>query len=156
VVLFQINSGVGALPPDPLRIVNPVDLVTLALAGVTFLGFWPTFRNVNRALIGIAVALPPVGAAVLLATSLAGRSSVMAAGLVIAFLMLRCQADRSLAYLGLLANALLLVGDFGTGESPSPVVTALVAVGYVLLAVWFLPIGARTRGSVRSRLTALP
>lgn len=50
---------------------------------------------------------------------------------------------KSLAYLGISANALLLVGDVATGDSSAPLVAALVAVGYVLLLAWFALVGLR-------------
>jgi hypothetical protein len=146
IVLFQINARVGALPADPLRAFNALDVAVLVLVGLTFLGFWPVLGRVNRIWIAIAVALPFAGIAVLLVTNLAGRSSVMGAGLVIAFLMLESRAFKPLAYPGILANALLLAGDLATGGSRAPVVAALVGVGYVLLTAWFLLIGARLLG----------
>lgn len=150
-VLFQINARVGALPADPLRVVNPLDVVVLVLVGVTFLGLWPDLGRVNRIWISIAVALPFVGIALLLVTNQAGRSSVMGAGLVVAFLMLKRRALKPLAYLGIPANALLLAGDLATGGSRAPVVAALVGVGYVLLIAWFVLIGARLLGWGRSQ-----
>ena len=63
------------------------------------------------------MAFPFVGIAVLLATNQAGRSSVMGAGLVIAFLMLKRRTFKPLATLGILANTLLLGGDLATGGS---------------------------------------
>jgi hypothetical protein len=74
----------------------------------------------------------------------------MGAGLVIAFLMLKSRAFKPLGYLGIVANALLLVGDFATGGSRDPFVATLVGVGYVLLIAWFLLIGARLLNSVLS------
>ena len=38
VVLFQMNSGLGSLPSNPLRVGNPLDFAVLALVGLTFLG----------------------------------------------------------------------------------------------------------------------
>jgi len=146
VVLFQLNSGVGSVSLDSLRVFNPLDVAALVLVGVTFLGLGPTLVRVNRIWMGIAVALPFVGIAVLLATNLAGRSSAMAAGLVIAFLMLKSRAFKSLGYLGILANVLLLVGDFATGGSSAPVVAAVVGAGYILLLVWYVWIVARLLG----------
>jgi hypothetical protein len=95
----------------------------------------------------IAVAMPFAGIALLAITRLAGRSTVMGAGLVIAFLMLRGTGfSRPLAYTGILANAFLLVADLATGTPLAPLVAALVGVGYVLLVAWFLLIGVRLLG----------
>lgn len=147
VVLFQINAGLGALPADPLRVPNAIDFGILVLAGVTFLGLWSTLAH--RVWMGVAVVLPFAGIGVLLATGLAGRSSLMAAGLVVAALMLTKPSFRPLAYLGLAANALLLVADFATTGSRAPVIAGSVALGYVLLIAWFVLIGVRLLRSGR-------
>ena len=148
IVLFSLNAGTGGLPADPLRVLNPLDFAVLVLVGVAFLGLRPALgANTNRRIwTAIAAAIPFVGIAILLATKLAGRSSVMGAGLVIAFLMLKSRAFKPLAHLGILANALLLGGDLATGGSRAPFTAALVGMGYVLLIAWFLLIGARLLG----------
>jgi hypothetical protein len=118
VVLFEINAGAGQLPPDALRVFNPLDVTVLLLVGVAFVSLWPVLGRVSRILIVIAAGLPFIGIALLLVTSQAGRSSVMGAGLVIAFLMFKSGGlGRPVVYLGMLANALLLAGDFATGTS---------------------------------------
>lgn len=152
VVLFQINAGSGQLPTDPLRIFNPLDLGILVLVGLTFASFWPVTGRVSQILLAIALGLPFVGIAVLLLTNQAGRSSVMGAGLVIAFLMFKSGwLSRTVVYLGMLANALLLVGDFATGTSAKPVIAALLAVGYVSLTVWFAVVGVKMLRSKPAR-----
>lgn len=141
IVLFELNAGVGSLPVDPLRILNPLDLAILALAGVTFLGLWPVLGRTSRSWASIVVALPFAGIAVLLVTQWAGRSALIGAGVVVGFLMLERAGLRPLGYLGLLANALLLAGDLATSTFRAPVVAALVGVGYLLLLAWFLRVG---------------
>lgn len=141
VVLFELNAGFGGLPADPLRFLNPLDVAILLLAGITFLGLWPALGKISRIWTSIAIALPFAGIAVLFVTQLAGRSALMGAGLVIAFLMLKSAHFRSLGYAGLLANALLLAGDLATGTSRAPLVAVLVGVGYLLLLAWFLVVG---------------
>ncbi len=143
VVLFQLNAGAGDLPVDPLRVVNPIDFGALILVGITFLGLCPMFGKTHRLWMTVAVALPFAGIAVFLVTHEAGRSAVMAAGLVLAYPMLKSPAFKPLANLGILANAFLLVGDFATGDSRALVVAAFIGVGYVLLIAWFLLIGRR-------------
>ncbi len=149
VVLFDLNAGIGGLPVDPLRVLNPIDLAVLVLVGVAFLGLGPALGH--RIWIGIASALPFAGIVILLITHLAGRSAVMAAGLVIGFVMLASRTWKPLAYIGILANLFLLTGDFATTGSRVPVVAALVGVGYVLLIAWFLMIGMSLLELGRSR-----
>jgi hypothetical protein len=135
IVLFRMN--VGQLGFDSLRTLNPVDFAALALVGLTFLGMWPLLARGRKIWASLAVALPFIGIPLLLVTHLTGRSAVMGAGLIVSFLMLRTPGFRTAGYLGIAANVALLVGDFGTTGSPMPVVAVALAVGYVLLLVWF-------------------
>lgn len=147
VVLIELNAGTGSLPADPLRVLNPIDFAVLVLVGITFLGLPPGVWRQRRAWWIVAVVLPFAGIALFAVTSLAGRSSVMGAGLIVAFLMLKgTDFRRPLAYLGILANAFLLIGDFATGTAWSPLVTVIVTIGYVLLVAWFPLIGALLLG----------
>lgn len=138
VVLLGINASVGAVSPGTLRAINTVDVVVLVLTAVTFLGFWPGPGKPHRIWMGVAIALPLAGIAVLLATGLAGRSGLMGGGLVLALLMLGDRALRPLGTVGIAANSLLLVGDFATSGSSVPVVAILAAAGYLLLLAWFV------------------
>jgi hypothetical protein len=65
--------------------------------------------------------------------------------------MLTSRGFMSAGIVGLLANLLLLIGDVATSDSRAPVVAAAVAVGYVLLVVWFVAIGVHLLGGRRSR-----
>lgn len=147
VVLFEINAGAGGLPVDPLRVLNPLDFAVLLLVGFTFLGLPPQDWHRSRVWWIIAVVLPFAGIALFAITRLAGRSAVMGAGLVIGFLMRKGPGlQRPLAYLGIVANALLLIADFATGTAWSPIVAVIVSIGYILLVAWFPLIGALLLG----------
>lgn len=137
VVLFQINSGFGSLPSDPLHLLNPLDVALLALVGLTFLGLWPALGRQHRIWTGIAIVLPFAGITLLLVNGLEGRSALMSAGLVIAVLVLASgRRGWLLASIGLAANVLLLAGDLGTDVLAGGLVAASVGVGYVLLLAW--------------------
>ena len=142
-VLVGINSASGGVALVTLHVVNPVDILILVLGALAFSGFWPGPARPHRLWMGLAIGLPLVGIAVLLATGLAGRSGLMGGGLVLASLMLGGAATKLLGYVGILANALLLVGDFGTVGSRSVLLAAIVGVGYALLVVWVLWMAAR-------------
>jgi hypothetical protein len=131
------------LPPDPLRAFNPLDVVLLALAAAAVLGSWRVLPRANRAWRYLSVGLPFAGVALLLATHMAGRSSLMGAAFVVSLFMLRDAELRGLGVLGVVANALLFVGDLGTGSSTQPVVAVVVAVGYLLLLGWFALVAVR-------------
>ncbi len=141
VVLFQINAGIPGLPPEPLLVFNPLDIVVLTLAGLTFLGLRPHLRHMIWT--GLAIALPFAGIAVLFLTGEAGRSGLMGGGLVISFVMLADRRFKPLGYLGIVANGLLFAGDLLTTGSPAPGVAAVLASGYVLLIAWFALIAVR-------------
>jgi hypothetical protein len=139
VVLFQMNSGIGSLPPNPLHILNPLDGALLALVGLTFLGLWPVLSGQHRNWTAIAIALPFIGIPLLLTTGLQGRSAVMGAGVLISALMFVSRNRRRvLGSIGLLANVLLLASDFGTGALAGGLVAPAVAVGYLLLLGWYV------------------
>jgi hypothetical protein len=144
VVLFQINAGAGELPPGPLRVFNPLDVTILVLVGVTLASLGRDLGRGSMILKIVAAGLPFVGIAVLVITGQAGRSSVMGAGLVMALLMFMSgRLGKPLAYFGLVANALLLAGDFATGTSARPFIAAVIAVGYLMLILWFALVGVR-------------
>jgi hypothetical protein len=89
VVLFQVNSGVGSIPSEPLHIVNWLDVAILVLVAIALVGFWPGPGRPHRVWMAIAVALPVLGIPLLLVTQQAGRSGVLGGGIVNAVLMLR-------------------------------------------------------------------
>ena len=93
----------------------------------------------------IAAVIPFLGIVLLIVTKIAGRSGVMGAGLVISFVMVRSNTfGKGIAFMGILANALRLVGDFGTAaNSHSDIVAILLGIGYVLLMTWYFLIGRR-------------
>lgn len=137
-VLFGINAGLDGMSFDALSVVMAIDIVALALAGIAFAGFWPGPGKPHRIWMGLAILLPLAGIAVLLATGLSGRSGLMGGGLVFSVLLVGSRTFRPLGYLGAVANLLLLIGDFATSGASSAFVASLVAVGYVVLAIWFV------------------
>lgn len=135
-VLVGINAGYGGVAPASLRVVNPVDIAALVLTSVAFAGFWPGPGRPHKVWMALAIGLPLAGIGVLLATGLAGRSALMAAGIVLSCLMLADHTVRSLGYVGIAANFLVLVADFATVGRSIPV-AGLVGIGYLLLLAWF-------------------
>lgn len=142
VVLFQINGGLGSLPEDALRLLNPIDIAILAAVGVAYLGLWPGPVRPHRFWMVVAAALPFAGIVVLLISGQSGRSAVMNAGIVVAILFAVGRAWL-LAGLGIAANGALLVGDFVAGDAAQPPIAVLFGAGYVLLVAWFVALGAR-------------
>lgn len=135
VILFQIN--LGRVDYDSLKVLNPLDFLILLLVGMTLVGLWPVLARGKKVWISIAVAQPFLGIVLLIVTHLLGRSAVMGGSLVAALLMLRTPGCKSVGWLGVTANVLLLVGDFGTTGSEVPPLAVCLGIGYLLLLVWF-------------------
>ncbi|MHB0876106.1 MAG: hypothetical protein ACYC5O_08685 [Anaerolineae bacterium] len=145
IVLLKLNAGFDGVSFDLLTGPNLLDVAILVLVGTTYLGLYAALRQTSKLWSAIAVAMPFLGIVVFVATRLSGRSGVMGGGLVMSLVILRSGVfGRAIAILGIVANVLLLVGDFGTtGGSSSVIVAITLAIGYVLLTVWFFLIGRR-------------
>ena len=144
-VLFKLNAGFEETTFEDLHGLNALDMVILALVAVTYIGLCIALRHIRRVWSIIAAALPILGILIFVATKLAGRSGVMAAGLIISLLMLRSEIfGKMTAFIGTLACLFLLAGDFGTSENAhSAFVAILMGAGYVLLTIWFFLIGGK-------------
>jgi len=136
-VLFGVNAGYGDVSRDTLRAVQPVDVLLLLLAGVTYTGFWPGPGVDHVVWMTLAIAQPLLGIAILLATRLWGRSGLMGGALVLSILMLVESTWTLAGWLGVTASLLLLVGDFATTGRALRPLAAVLAVGYGALIGWF-------------------
>ncbi len=139
ITLFKLNAGFEEIQFDQLYGPNLLDITLMALVVVVYLGLYVALKRTSRLWSMIAAIIPLLGIVIFIVTKLAGRSGVMGAGIVISLVMLRSNAfSKVIAFLGILANVLLLVGDFGTAAtSPSTPVAIAIGIGYVLLLVWF-------------------
>lgn len=136
-VLFAFNARYRSTSRDALRGVPPIDVGLLLLAGTTYAAFWPGPGASHPAWLVLAIAQPVLGIVLLVVTRLSGRSGLMGGGLVLSILMLVSGAWPAVAWLGLAANVLLLIGDFGTTTRPSRILGRVIATGYGALVVWF-------------------
>ena len=136
-VLFGFNARYRVASRDELRGINAIDVALLVLAGSAYAGFWPGPGSSQVAWMTLAVAQPLLGIPVLMATRLSGRSGLMGGALVLSILMLVDGRWPVVAWLGVLASVLLLVGDFGTTARPSRLLAVVLAAGYAVLVVWF-------------------
>lgn len=137
VVLFGINAEYGDVTPETLRSVRLVDVLLLLLAGTTYAGFWPGPGTSHVGWMVLAVGQPLLGIVILLVTKLAGRSALMGGAFVLSILMLVDGTWTGAGWLGVTANVLLLVGDFGTTDRPRRPLVPLLALGYGALVSWF-------------------
>jgi hypothetical protein len=73
-------------------------------------------------------------------TQLAGRSAFMASGLIISIILLSKGSQKGITGLtGILANTLLLIGDFTVGSNLK-IIPALFGLGYILEIIWMFMI----------------
>jgi hypothetical protein len=145
VVLFKLNAGFNGVQFDLLYGLNPLDAAIMALAATMYLGLYAALGRTSKIWSIIALVQPFLGIVIFIATKTAGRSTVMGAGLVISFVMLPSNIfGKAIAFVGILASALLLVGDFSTtANSHSNIIAILMGIGYVLLMTWFFLIARR-------------
>jgi hypothetical protein len=139
IVIFKLHAGFSAVEINLLHVLNFLDIAILALVGTMYLGLYAALMRTSRIWSIIALVQPFLGIVIFIATANAGRSTVMGAGLVISAVMLRSNIfKRVTAYVGILANVILLIGDFSAGIIPSSITVAtLFGIGYVLLTTWF-------------------
>jgi hypothetical protein len=144
IVIFKLLAGFSGSQIDLLQVINPLDVAILALVGVTFFGLSAALRRTSKIWSTIALTLPFLGIILFIITRTAGRSVVMIAGIVISIVMLRNDSfNKGIAYMGIVASALLLVGDFTAGVVHSDIITTLFGTGYVLMMIWFFLIAGR-------------
>jgi len=144
ITIFKLHAGFGGVQIGLLDGVDLLDLAILALAGLAVLGVCAALWRTSRIWSIVAAIQPFLGIMLFIATKTAGRSAAMGAALVISLVMLRSSVfDRSIAYLGIAASVLLLVGDFSAGIPPLPIIAALFGIAYVLFVLWFLLIARR-------------
>ena len=146
VVLFKLNIGMESVGPDSLNVLNPVDIVIMALFGVLFFSLLATLSRTSRIWSAVATSLPVLGMVVFLITQTAGRSGLLIGGLIYSIIMLRSDEFTKLtAYTGIFASALLFfAGDIGTALfSASYLIAISIAIGYVIWMAWFLLTGLR-------------
>lgn len=137
IVLFGVNAGYGDVSAGTLRGVQPVDVLLLLLAGVTYTGFWPGPGASHVWWMILAIAQPLLGIVILIATRLWGRSGLMGGALVLSILMLVDGTWTAAGWLGVTAGVLLLIGDFGTTGSPRRPLAVVLAIGYGGLVIWY-------------------
>ena len=103
-----------------------------------YLALYPILKQTSKAWAIIATGLPFVGLMLYILTQDIGRSGILAAGLVIAFMMLKSNSfSKGIAYLGILANGCLLIGDIGIAYGYGKILALFVGLGYSALILWF-------------------
>lgn len=140
IVLFKLNVFPSEAYLKLLNL-NLLDSIILILAGITFLGLYTTFRPISKTWTIIALAQPFIGMLLFIITKMTGRLGIMAAMIIISFMMLRSDRFRKItAVIGILAGLLLILGDAFTQVTFSLTNSILISIGYTLMVAWFFAI----------------
>ena len=140
VILFKLNAGFSGVQPSLLNVLNPLDIVIMALFCMMSLALYQVLRNTSKIWSFIAVCLPFLGIPVFLITSTVGRSTLLIAGLIISAVMLRSKIfSKPTAYAGIMAGIFLFfAGDIATALfSSSNIIALFIGIGYVIWMIWF-------------------
>jgi hypothetical protein len=121
---------------DSLSGINWFDILILLLFLMLCFSLFEKAGYNHKVWFLIACSMILLGMIVFTITKLAGRSSFMASGVIISSLFFTDHFHKKLtAFIGILANVLLLIGDFTVGAGIK-IFTILFAAGYILLIIW--------------------
>jgi hypothetical protein len=136
IIIFKIHTKIISSSINPLHQIKIYDILILTLFSFISICLCRITRKLNKIWLLIASSLPVLGILVLLLTQLAGRSAFMASGLIISIVLLSGGSKNKLTGLiGILANTLLLIGDFTAGSNLK-IVAPLFGLGYVIEIIW--------------------
>jgi hypothetical protein len=136
ITIFKIHANILPSEPNPLLGINLNDIVILILFILTCLSFLRKSQKHTNTWIIVASSLMILGILIFLITHLAGRSSFMASGIIISFLLFSGVYHNKIAgSSGLIANLLLLIGDF-TVNTHLKIIPVLFGMGYLLAIIW--------------------
>lgn len=135
--IFKIHSNIISDLTDPLTGINLFDIGILVLFLSVCLSLFAINNFKNKIWFIGAISLLLLGISLFLITRLAGRSAFMASGLIISSIMfMKPLQNKIVGTIGIIANTLLLVGDF-TVDANLKVIPVLFGLGYILLIIWF-------------------
>ena len=137
--IFKIQATI-LLNNDSLFGANLYDIGIIVLFIFVCLSLFEKTKYQHKVWFLVAISLLVVGIAIFIATNLSGRSAFMTSGLVIAALFFSKIIQNKIAGLiGIIANLLLLAGDFTVGANIK-IIPYLFGVGYLLLIIWMFMI----------------
>lgn len=144
VILFKLNMRFDGVHFGLIEYLNLLDSSLLVLAGVMFVGLYPTLRPVSKTWVIVALAQPVAGLLIFIITGVAGRLGIMSGMLIFSAIMLKSDRFKKVtALIGILAGALLIVGDGFSAAALSMINAINLAVGYVLMLVWLFVVGRK-------------
>jgi hypothetical protein len=149
--IFKIQAGI-IVNENSLSGMNGFDILILILLILINLSLFERARYSYKVWFLIACSLLVLGLIVFTITKLAGRSSFMASGLIISAIFFTSRFHKkAIAFTGILANGLLLTGDFTVGADIK-IFTILFAAGYILLIIWIFLITSTLIANPSSKL----
>ena len=144
VLIFKLHAGFSGIEEESLEGLHLLDFSILVLVGMMFLALYPILKQVSKAWAIFAITLPFLGLGLYIITQDIGRSGILAAGLVIAFIMLKSNSfSKGIAYLGILANGCMLIADIGIAYGYGKILAVFIGIGYGLVTLWYGLIGWR-------------
>lgn len=144
IVLFRLNIPDSSSQTSMLNILNPLDLILIALFCILFIPLNTALRHTHKIWSAIATSLPYLGALLFLITHTAGRSALLIGVLIFSIIMLGSNNfSKKSALIGVASSVLLFfAGDIGTTLFPPSIIIAiLIGIGYLLWVLWFALIG---------------
>ena len=142
-LIFKLHADFSGVQEQLLDKFSILDVVIIILVGIMAFALYPALKQVNRAGAIIAISMPIIGIVLYLITHEIGRTAIMPAGLAISIVMLFSDTFRkSIAYLGVVANTLLLIGDIGA-IAYAKIFAISIGMGYVLFMIWCFLIARR-------------
>jgi len=125
---------------DNLSGINLYDIGIIFLFIFVCLALFEKFKYQYKVMFLISILLLILGLVIFVITNLAGRSAFMVSGLIISCLFFSKNTQSKIAGLtGIIANILLLAGDFTVGANIK-IIPFLFGVGYLLLIIWIFMI----------------
>ena len=142
IIIFKLHSKIINPGTNQLHVVNLYDIFIITLFILISICLYLTLKKQNKIWFLSAISLLILGIIILLITQIAGRSAFMASGLIISIILFSKGSQKRITGLtGILANTLLLIGDFTVG-SDLKILPVLFGLGYLLEIIWIFMIAS--------------
>ena len=134
--IFKLHAGLNGVQENVLDVFSFLDVLIIILVGVMSFALYPMLKQVYKIGAIIAISMPIIGLLLYILTHEIGRTGIIPAGLTIAIIMMFDDNFRKrTAYIGVLANSLLLIGDIGA-ISYATIFAISISMGYILFTIW--------------------
>ena len=135
--LIKIHAEI--IDQEVLVGINSLDMTILILFTIMIITLYPVLNQINKAWTMIAVAQPLIGITIFIITQEPGRTTVFSTGLTISIIFLKSDIfNKKIAYIGILANSLLLIPDISLAFFYSIVMGIIMSIGYILFITFYI------------------